>query len=119
VSHAAYIEVLAWHQPDDARSRTFLDADVARDLVQRMAAERLNSRKIRMFSPDSVYMSGRVMNPEVQAILDTLPMPPAEVANCKFVRPPMLKNPTLPHLESQNLLAAAPQWDWSAEPLQA
>ena len=119
MSHKAHIEVLAWHQPEDACSRTFLDAKVAHDLVQRMVAERVNSRKIRMFAPDSIYMAGRAINPEVQRVLDTLPLPPAEVANCKFIPPPMQKNPTLPHLESQSLLAAAPQWDWSAEPASA
>jgi hypothetical protein len=40
------------------------------------------------------------------------------VANCKFVPPPFPRNPTLPHLESNSLLASAPQWDWSAEPVQ-
>jgi len=88
---------------------------VAHDLVQRMAAERLNSRKIRMFSPDSVYMAGRVMSPDVQRILESLPLPPAEIGNCKF-RPPLTeKNPTLPRVNVQNVLAAAPHWDWSAE----
>ena len=44
---------------------------------------------------------------------------PAELPGIRFIPPPNQKNPTLPHLESQNLLAAAPQWDWSAEPASA
>jgi hypothetical protein len=118
VSHKAHIEVLAWHQPEDARSRTFVPDDVARDLLQRLAAEKISSKKIRMFSPDSVYMAGRQLSPEYDAILRSLPMPPAEIG-CKFIPPPMQKNSTLPRINVDNVLIAAPNWDWTMEPATA
>lgn len=119
MSHKAHIEVLAWHQPEDACSRTFVPAEVARDLLQRLAAEKINSKKIRMFSPDSVYMAGRQLSPEYDAILRALPMPPVEVGNCKFVPPPMEKNPTIARLNVENALIAARTWDWSQEAVTA
>lgn len=43
----------------------------------------------------------------------------AELPGIRFIPPRTEKNPTLPHLESSTLLAAAPYWDWSAEPASA
>jgi hypothetical protein len=117
VSHKAHIEVLAWHQPEDARSSTRIDAAVAHDLVQRMAAERINSGKIRMFSPDSVYMAGRQLSPEYIGLLSGLP--PAEIGNCKFIPPPMPKNDTIPRVQWENVVLASQSWDWTAEPTSA
>jgi hypothetical protein len=115
VSHKAHIEVLAWHQPEDARSRTFVPAEIARDLIQRLAAEKINSKKIRMFSPDSVYLAGRQLSPAWDAMLRNLPLPPIEVGNCKFIPPPMERNPDIAHVNIANLMVAARGWDWSAE----
>jgi hypothetical protein len=42
-----------------------------------------------------------------------------ELPGIRFIPPRTEKNPTLPHLESNTLLAAAPYWDWSAEPAPA
>jgi hypothetical protein len=115
VSHKAHIEVLAWHQPEDARSGTFVPADVAHDLLQRLAAERINSKKIRMFSPDSVYLAGRQLSPEYDDVLRALPLPPVEVGNCKFVPPSTERNPDIAHVNIENVMIAAQRWDWSAE----
>lgn len=119
MSHKAHIEVLAWHQPQDARSRTFVPADVAHDLLQRLAAEKINSKKIRMFAPDSVYMAGRQLSPEYDAILRALPMPPAEIGNCKFVPPAIERNPQIAAVRIENTFAAMQSWDWSQEAVMA
>lgn len=119
VSHKAHIEVLAWHQPADARSGTFLSADVARDLVGRLAAERISQGKIRMVSPDSVYMAGRTLSLDVKRVLDGLPLPPAEIGNCKFVPPATEHNPLIARVHVDPLLIAAPTWDWTMEPATA
>lgn len=84
-----------------------------------MVAERINGRKIRMFAPDSIYMAGRVLSQDVRELLDQLPLGPPPDAGLRFIPPPMEKNPTFSRIQSQNLLAAAPQWDWSAEPASA
>ena len=115
MSHKAHIEVLAWHQPEDARSGTFVPADIAHDLIQRLAAEKLNSKKIRMFSPDSVYLAGRQLSPEYDDVLRALPLPPVEVGNCKFVPPAIERNPAIAQVRIENLFVASQGWDWSAE----
>lgn len=107
MSHKAHIEVLAFHQPDEARSRTFVPAEVAKDLLQRMAAERINSGKIRMFSPTSIYLAGRQLSPEYLGMLSGLP--PAEVENCKFVRAKSDPRPAMSTVREG--------WDWAYEPI--
>lgn len=116
MSHKAHIEVLAWHQPEDARSGTFVPSDVAHDLLQRLAAEKINSKKIRMFSPDSVYMAGRQLSPQWDCVLRALPLPPAEIGNCKFVPPEIEPNPQIARVNVDNVLVAAQRWDWAFEP---
>jgi hypothetical protein len=56
VSHARYITVLSHHQPIGSRSGTAILAAVADELVQRMAAEKISSKVIRMMAPDSVFL---------------------------------------------------------------
>ena len=56
MSHARYITVLSHHQPIGSRSGTAILAEVAAELVQRMAAEQISSKVIRMMAPDSVFL---------------------------------------------------------------
>lgn len=56
VSHKAYVGVLAHNQPFDRRP-TLVPRDVAELLLQRMAAERISQKLIRMFPPDSPLYS--------------------------------------------------------------
>jgi hypothetical protein len=66
-------------------------------------------RELIYFGPRAVYLETVELS---QAF-------PAELPGIRFVPPPMPKNETLPHLESNSLLASAPHWDWSAEPAPA
>lgn len=44
--------------------------------------------------------------------------PPPDVG-LKFIPPPMEKNPTLPRINVESLVVAAPSWDWQMEPARA
>ena len=53
VSHSAYVAVLAHYQPLDSRPATRVPREIADLLLQRMGAERISQRLIRMLPPDS------------------------------------------------------------------
>jgi hypothetical protein len=100
------VAVLSHHQPVWAKTSTFISKEVARELVQRMAAEKVSASVIRMMAPDTVFLDAvKAVLPEIRYIPTKLP--PAEVANCKFIRPSTDKRPTL-----ASFLAG---WDWTTE----
>ena len=94
------VGVLAHNQPATAKARTHLPRDVAAELVQRMGAERLTSKLIRMFPPDSVfpllkpaigahyYVPAKLPPAELPGIYFSGPTPPwlAQSANVSFFR---------------------------------
>lgn len=89
-----------------SRTRTAIPADVADELVQRMAAEKISQSVIRMMRPDSVYLSAvQKFSPEVRYI--PVKLPGREVENCYFVPPISDKRPRLSTLKAG--------WDWSHE----
>ena len=94
MSNHRNVAVLSHHQPVGSRTGTFLPADVADLLVQRMAAERISAKVIRMMRPDSVFLPAvQKVTPHVRYIPTKLP--PREVENCKFIKPPQDKTPTM------------------------
>lgn len=58
MSHKPYIGVLAHHEPHDARPTSYVPADQAEMLVDRLFAERISRTKIKMLDPSSVFMTG-------------------------------------------------------------
>jgi hypothetical protein len=106
VSHHRNIAVLSHHQPIGSRTGTFVAPEVADLLVQRMAAEKISAKVIRMMSPDSPFL------PAVRAaLLQTkyIPfhLPASELPGVLFRGP---KNP-VPHFCST--MGPNCTWDWS------
>jgi hypothetical protein len=79
---------------------------VADELVRRMAAERLSAKVIRMMRPDSVFLAAvKAVLPEIKFV--PVKLPPAEIGNCKFVRPASDPRPSFATVRAG--------WDWSQE----
>jgi hypothetical protein len=86
VSHRAYVRVLSHHQPIGSRTRTAIPADVAEQLVQRMAAEQISQDVIRMMAPDSVFLRAiQEVSPQVRYIPAKLAS--GEVGGTRFREP--------------------------------
>lgn len=85
MSHSRYVTVLAHHQPLGSTRGSSLPADVADLLVQRMVAERISQKVIRMFSPDSIFAATKFSSEARCYIPDKLP--PAEVEGTYFQPP--------------------------------
>lgn len=77
MSHKAYIGVLAHHEPLTARPTSFIPADQADLLLDRLFAEPISRTKIRMLHPESVFMTYRADH----YLLDRLP------ASLKLIKP--------------------------------
>jgi hypothetical protein len=81
------VAVLSHHQPAGSKTGTFLPREVAEQLVQRMAAERISSKVIRMMSPSSVFL------PAVQSVAPgttryvPTKLSSGEIGNCRFFPP--------------------------------
>jgi len=109
VSNHRNVAVLSFHQPIGSRAGTFIQPDVAELLLQRMAAERISSKVIRMLPPDSVFPAFRPPVSRAKFIPEVLP--PVEVANCIFVRPKTDLRPSI--------VGVREGWDWNHEPISA
>jgi hypothetical protein len=106
VSNHRNIGVLSHHQPIGSRTGTFVPRDIADLLVQRMAAERISAKTIRMMHPCSVFLEAvRAVLPQTRYIPTRLPS--REVENCFFVPPASDKRPRVATLRAA--------WDWSKE----
>ncbi len=103
------VGILDWHQEPSERPRTFLRLADARNLVKRLAAEEIRNGVIRMFAPDSVFYALRPIAPQVRFVPTKLP--PAEVENCKFIRPLTDLRPSM--------AAVCAGWDWAHEQIPA
>ncbi len=87
-----------------------MPTDVADQLVQRMAAERISAKVIRMMRPDSVFLAAvKTVLPQVKYV--PMKLPPVEVENCKFIRPKTDPRPSVAAIRAG--------WDWSHDPLPA
>lgn len=82
---SSHIGVLAHYQPLDSRPGTHLRADDADLLVQRMIAERISRKLIRLFAPDSVFLVGKFC-PQTRRFIPTK-LPPREVNGTYFQAP--------------------------------
>jgi hypothetical protein len=110
VSHRAYIQVLAYHQPIGARTRTSVEPEIADLLVSRLAAERISKRVIRMMPPDSPFLPAlKSALPEVRFVPSKLP--PAEIENVRFIPPKTSQRPTMAAIRAS--------WDWSHDQVPA
>jgi len=84
--------VLAHNQPATAKASCHIPRAVAEEMVRRMVAERISSKIIRRFAPDSVFpvlKASRI----VPTYRDDIPelLPPAEIPNCFFEQPASAK----------------------------
>lgn len=106
MSNHRNVAVLSHHQPIGSRTGTYLPADIAELMVQRMAAEKISAKVIRMMRPDSIFLAAvKFVLPDTRFIPTKLP--PAEVENCKFVPPASDLRP--------NGAAIRANWDWDQE----
>ena len=96
MSHLRHVAVLAHYQPLDTRPATHVAPGTADLLVQRMIAERITQRLIRMLPPDSIFPVAE-FRPERRCYVPEK-LPPKEVANVKFQLPASLSNSTVPRL---------------------
>jgi hypothetical protein len=70
-----------------SHTRTAIPADVADELLQRMAAEPISQGVIRMMAPDSVFLPAiREIAPDVCFVPTTLP-PSGEITGARFHQP--------------------------------
>jgi hypothetical protein len=89
VSHKRYVIVLAHYSHPGAQG-TPVPADVAAELVRRLAAEPIRQGVIRMFGPGSIFASPlKAALPQTSYIPEKLP--PAEVEGTYF-DPPLSAN---------------------------
>lgn len=87
MSNHRNIAVLSHHQPIGARTGTFIPSDVAEQLVQRMAAEKISAKVIRMLSPESVFLPAVIsVSPGTRLISAKLP-PSGDIAGTRFRQP--------------------------------
>jgi len=78
--------VLAHYQDRSARATDLIPSDVADQLVQRMAAERISRRIIRLLSPDSVFLPAKAFRqPQHQQPETPLNLPMAEIHGLRFL----------------------------------
>lgn len=64
-----------------------------------------------------LYFGERAIPVETVSVCD---IPLSDKAmGLKFIPPKMAQNPTLPRVQSENLLAACERWDWSTELISA
>jgi len=97
------IAFLDFDQPLGAKAKTFVDKETADALVHEMFAERISSKLIRAFPPDSPFRNLRPIPARLSSKL-----PPREVPNCKFVPPATDTRPRMAEIRAG--------WDWPHEP---
>lgn len=82
------VAVLAHYESRTATPSTFVPGEVADVMVQRMAAERLSRRLIRLLPPDSVFHAAKDFPQCHTPVLDeSLSLPNAELPGLRFVLP--------------------------------
>jgi hypothetical protein len=97
------VGILDWHQEVTVRPTTFIPKWAAELLVARLAAEKVSSRIIRRFAPDSVFYARQPL-PETSRFIPSK-LPPVEVGNCRFVPPFATTRPSP--------AAIREGWDWT------
>jgi hypothetical protein len=85
VSHKRYVGLLAHNQPAHSRQTTPLPSEVADLLVNRMIAERISQKVIRMLPPDSVFPVAKFCAETKCYIPEKLP--PVEIEGTYFDPP--------------------------------
>jgi hypothetical protein len=85
---SSQVGILAHNQPTSAKASCHIPRAMAEEMVQRMVAERISSKIIRRFAPDSVFP---VLKPSrlIPTYRDDVPsvLPPSEIPNCYFQQP--------------------------------
>lgn len=88
MSNHRNIAVLSHHQPIGARTGTFVPFEIAELLIQRMAAEKISARVIRMMSPDSVFLPAvQTVRPEVRCTSSKFSFGLGEVSGARYQAP--------------------------------
>lgn len=81
--------VLAHYESRTSRPTQFIPVDVAEVLVQRMVAERLSRRVIRLFSPESIFQAAKFFpQPIASSSGISLELGAGELPGLRFVLPP-------------------------------
>jgi hypothetical protein len=93
---------LAHYQPMDARPSTFISKDVAEQLLARLAAEKISSKVIRAFPPDSSFL---VLKP----ILHNFSFIPGKLPRVEL---PGLHLEFPKNCEGVSMAAVRSLWDW-------
>lgn len=91
MSHPRYVKVLEHFQAPGSHSTAALPSDVADLLVQRMVAERISQKVIRMLPPDSVFVAAK---PACDLLARYIPekLPPVEIEGTYFDPPDAADN---------------------------
>lgn len=101
--------VLAHYQERSARPTDFIPADVADVMVQRMAAERISRRVVRMLSPDSVFLPARDFRQTRNVEETPLNLGPLELPGLRVLR----QNPwAFAATRRADAMAAVGQYVW-------
>lgn len=79
------VGILDFHQAAGELPRTFVKRDIACLMVDRMAAEHISQRVIRMFPRDSIFPAFRLQPRDARYIPEKLP--PREIPGCYFQPP--------------------------------
>jgi hypothetical protein len=80
--------ILAHYESRTSRPTQFIPVDVAELLVQRMVAERLSRRVIRLFSPESVFQAAKFFPQPSSPSLEAINLDSPELPGLRFVLPP-------------------------------
>lgn len=89
MSHQRLVKVLAHNQPVTSTRTTLIEADIAAELLRRLAAEPIRQGLIRMLPPESVI--AKAAPPDIKNFLPSK-LPAREVSGCKFKAP--IEHPT-------------------------
>jgi hypothetical protein len=88
VSNHRNIAVLSHHQPAGARTGTFIAPEIAEQLLQRMAAEKISAKVIRMMSPDSIFLPAvQEVRPGTSCASSNLNFGAGEICGARFRAP--------------------------------
>ena len=85
---SARIGVLAHNQELNVRPGTYILRAIGEEMVRRLVAERISSKKIRMFAPDTTFRFLKPLHPSVSPYHAPESMPSREVPGVFFRRPP-------------------------------
>jgi hypothetical protein len=96
VSRHRQVGVLEHFQPSGIRATTHVPQQIAEDLVQRMVAERVSQRLIRMLPPGSIFPVKAAFPNSASYIPEKLP--PVEVEGTYFEPPASADNSLIPRM---------------------